>query len=926
MNLPRTARGARGLLSLLVTYAVLSAALVLSPLTWGAVSAQAAEDDLVQVQLDSVAPAVAGPGTEVRLEGTLRNLGAAPTPVHSVRVSTAYRGLDTRGAVQEWAETGLLETDVVLGQDHIGVAVAPGSTVHWFVDIPADEFDPSFEFATLPLRVDVLATGPDEDAGGSGAGASDDGEGSDGQQDADGGQESGDLAASTTVPGAEVRTYLPWIDAEAAEFNPVQIAWLAPLTLPGDADLVSVDETQRSDAWLDAIGPDSRTVALLDGLAGTRATFVADPAVLEPLSPVASLAEVVQLPGDGEEPTSTPTSTDPAEAPTDDEALDPEPSDPEPTDPKPTDPEPTDAEAPGSDPPGAEPTGPGASDQPATPAPTGGPPSAGVQGSVGTDAPDATDAPGATPGPPDDGQAPTSDPGETPSDPGDDPAPTDDPEPPLPPAPPTVQSAVRDLGARIEQLPEGQLWWLPVGDTDAGALLDVGAAVEDIAELVGRAPANGLPAPGRTDVAWPLSAGVDDGTIESLRDVWSAAGGATGAAGADNGSLGAVVLPGRALEDSALTGSAVRTHSSGPQLLGYDERLSGIVAGSGEQGRAGHATQRFLAETLAIYQEGPATDRSLVVAIPRTAEADAAELQAMTAAAVGAPWLQETTASELLTAGAAAPASSVEAPPAGDSAGDPSTQDTDEIPADDQAPGAALGDLSAYSSPGETPLSASRLNRIELLRSRVTGVAQVVPDSEAARRTWMRVLDRQFSASWRSAPDDWEIPVEVAEDLASEITGGLTINPTTINLYADEGLMQITVVNELPIPIEGLQMQVNPGNGRLRVLGQPDPITIGPESRATVQFRAKAVAAGQVPLHTSLSTPNGTQIGAAEETVVRVQPTGVWIYWLLGGVAGVILVLGLWRALRPAGTRRDAEPTDPSEQNVAADGPDAETP
>ncbi|USQ80078.1 DUF6049 family protein [Ornithinimicrobium faecis] len=893
MSLHRTARRTRGLLVLLMAYAVLAAAVVAAPLTWGASSASAADDDLLHVQLEQVSPAIVGPGTEVRLEGTLQNLGATPAPVHAVRVSTAYRGLDTRGAVQDWAEEGLLETPIALGEDHIGVAIAPGSTVHWFVDIPADELEPGFEFATLPLRVEVLATGPAPDTDNEDTGESTDE--SPGTEDTD---SEGTDSETTVVPGAQVRTFLPWTDAEDPEFNPVQIAWLAPITLPGNPDLVAVDDARRSDAWLNAIGPDSRTLELLDGLADTSATFVVDPGVIEPLDPVASLTEVVELPGDQEEPSESP-----------------EPTDPKPTDPEPTDPEPTDS----------EPTGSESTD---SPEPTGSEsaPSAGVQGSVATTGPGggATQAPG-------DGEAPTSAPADPPSTPieGDDPV--------EPPTPPTIQSAVRDLGNRIEQVPEGRLWWLPVGDTDVGGLLEAEASVDDIAELVGAAPSGGLPAPGRTDLAWPLSEDFSDAMIGSLLQVWSAAGGATGAAGADNGSLGAVVLPNSTLDDTVLTGSAVRTHSAGPQLIGYDERLSGIVAGSGEPEQAGHATQRFLAETLAIYQEGPATDRSLVVAIPRTAAADADQLQALTSAAARAPWLQETTASELLTDAAQAPPATVQQadPPSADAEqadpeqADPDATDPDPIDADpteDQVTVAALGDLSAYSDPGESPLTPSRLARIDLTRSKVTGVSEIVPGSEAVRRTWMHVLDRQFSASWRAAPQDWEIPVEVAEDLASEITTGLTINPTTINLYADEGLMQITVVNELPIPIEGLQMQVDPGNGRLRVLGQPDPITIGPESRATVQFRAKAVAAGQVPLHTSLSTPNGTQIGSAEETVVRVQPTGVWIYWLLGGVAGVILVLGLWRALRPAGTRRDAEPTDPSTGNVPTSASDVETP
>lgn len=846
MSLPRTTRLARGSLTLLLTYAVLAAAVVIAPLAWGPASARAEEDVLLELHLDPVSPAIARPDTEVRLSGTLSNLSTESAPVHSIRVSTAYRGLDTRAAVQEWAETGPLDTPIVLAEDHIGVALAPGSRVHWFVDVPADALQPGFEFATLPVRVEVMATGPDP---------------------LEQTEEGVEPTVGTTVPGAELRTYLPWASVEETAFNPVRLAWVASLALPADADLVDPDDQTRAAAWATAIGPTSRARQLLDALSGTQATFLVDPALTEPLDPVASLTEAVEQPGEDEDDTTQTPTEDPAPSQTPPSATT-----------------------------GADTTGPDAPGAATTEAPASGttqPTTAGAQ----------TELPGSASGtatPPADTDAPTTAPSEDQDDPTT--------EPDQPPTPPTTQGAVRDLTAAITQLPEERLWWLPVGDTDTVALLDAGTDVTDIAALVGRAPARELAAPGRTDVAWPVSEEFSDGTVESLQQVWAAAGGATGTAGQGNGELGAVVLPGSVFEEALLTGSAVRSHASGVQLIGYDERLSGIAAASGTEGQDGRAAQRFLAETMAVYQEGPASDRSLVVAIPRTATIDADALRAVTDAAATAPWLQETTVGDLVSE-VDAPATTVQQPAIATD-GDPEQEDV-------AGAGPGLGDLTAYSRAGESPLSGSRVSRVETARERVAGASEILAGSAAARRTWSRVLDRQYSVGWRAATQDWAAPLEDAEEVAREILSGLSINPTTINLYADEGLMQITVTNELSVPIEGLQMRVEPGNGRLRVLGQPDPITIGPESRATVQFRARAVAAGQVPLHTSLSTPNGTQVGSVEETVVRVQPTGVWIYWLLGGVAGVILVLGLWRALRPSGTRgRDSATT-------SAPGPEA---
>jgi hypothetical protein len=41
---------------------------------------------------------------------------------------------------------------------------------------------------------------------------------------------------------------------------------------------------------------------------------------------------------------------------------------------------------------------------------------------------------------------------------------------------------------------------------------------------------------------------------------------------------------------------------------------------------------------------------------------------------------------------------------------------------------------------------------------------------------------------------------------------------------------------------------------------------------------------------------------------VRVTPTGDWIYWGLGGLAGAILLLGIWRSVR-RGPRETPQPT-----------------
>lgn len=854
--------------ALFMAYAVLLGLTLLAPTAW-VPQAQAAEAGL-SIHVSTVRPAIAGPGVDVQVMGTLTNPGTEPASVHSVRVSTARRGLDTRESVAAWAQEGGGETPVVLAEDQIASMVAPGAQVTFFAQIPADTIDPGFDFATLPVRIELMA-------------------------DPDG----GDPTQETPQVGGELRTFLPWRAAEPDTFNPIEVAWVAPLTLPGGPDLVAADASTRDTAWSAAIGPSSRTTALLDGLADTQATFMVDPALLEPLDPVTSLTDGILTPGE-----EAPTAPSPTAPSTSESTEVPEP----PTSTS----RPPAGTPPAATPPAATPQA-GSSAEP-TGASTSDPTGAGAGPATGD-----TSSPGGPPNSP--GAATSPDATEVTSpnasevtDPG---SPEETPPPIVPSTPVATEAAVLALAERLEQVSPERLWWLPVGDTDVGALLDLGVEPQAVADLVARPPAPAADLPGRADVSWPLSTDARDALISSLADIWVQAGDAMGAQGHGGGSLAGVVLPGAVLTDERLTSTAIRAHTSGPLLIGYDERLSGIVAASEEPGQDGPSVQRFLAESLAIYQEQPAADRSLVVALPRSATPSAETLRALTSAGQSAPWLSETSLDSLMGQASGEAPLTLPARPGSDSGaagqeGDPGTNPP-------QAPGTGLA---AYSIPGDSPLTPHRVTQLEQARERLVGASQIVPGSESSLATWQRVLDRQYSARWRQDDTGWGQQTERASALSAEILTGLHINPTTINFLADEGLIRITVTNDLPVPIEGLTMNVSPGNARLRVLAQPEPITIGPQSRATVQFRARAIAAGQVPLNTTLTTPNGTLVGEVERTQVRVQPTGVWIYWLLGGVAGVILVLGLVRALRPR--PRGAAGTASPDTNVAASEPDTE--
>ena len=444
-----------------------------------------------------------------------------------------------------------------------------------------------------------------------------------------------------------------------------------------------------------------------------------------------------------------------------------------------------------------------------------------------------------------------------------------------------VEQAQVDLETALATLEDDQLWWLPVADPDLAALIDIGTDPADAAEIMTRTLPESvllsqpLLESGRHDIAWPEWAGVQPAQLEALRSIWP-----------DTQELSAAVVPSTAVAVAA-NSAAGRLPVDGAELalLGVDTTLAGLLAQAPPPERDGETVQRLVAETLAFYQQSPARERTLALAPPRGTAIDPQTLDAVTAALADAPWLQQT------------PAATALAQP-------PRAQLTGTVLLD-----GAPGDPAAYPLPQPSPLSQPLLAEIEQLRGTVAEIATVLTD-EAAVGRWGLVLDGLVSTRWRLDRAAWRTPLNHVEDQVDAVLAGVQVNPTTVNFLADEGLIQVTVVNTLPIEVEDLRLNIEPGNARIRVIEPPEPFGIAAESRATVQFRARAVAAGEVPVKAYLTTPTGLALGEEQVMQVRVQPTGVWIYWLLGGAAGVILVLGIGRALRrPAPAEADPGPT-----------------
>jgi hypothetical protein len=346
---------------------------------------------------------------------------------------------------------------------------------------------------------------------------------------------------------------------------------------------------------------------------------------------------------------------------------------------------------------------------------------------------------------------------------------------------------------------------------------------------------------------------------------------------------------------SGFSGQAPRRTGSGLSLLAWDDTLSTLSTQTTTAAEGALTTQRFVAETAAILGESPGVARSFLVAMPRTLDPAVSALQQVLGTLAQTPWVQLVTTSDLQQQAA--------------------TQDP--------VASTSKGTWSGY---GEPQVDAVRLARITEERRTTGEVASVLgPNGAAYRNQLWTMLDQLPSVRWRTNAAEQDRLDALVSGAASAATRGISVAPQTTNFLADEGTLQVTVVNDLGVEVDGVRLVLDPTNPRLRIVAQPDPIQIGANSRAVVPVRAEALAAGLVPVNATLTTGDGTPIGVPGTITVRANPPGYLFYIVGGAIVALILVFGIVRTLRrsrSAGRARSAAltaPPDPASPAPAVD-------
>ena len=423
------------------------------------------------------------------------------------------------------------------------------------------------------------------------------------------------------------------------------------------------------------------------------------------------------------------------------------------------------------------------------------------------------------------------------------------------------------------------IWSLPYADPDLAALGasgSVSGAAAYLKALVERAVAT----PQATvTTAWPV-----DGTLRPAGRVGLLASGFP-TPGPRVTLVAASSLSGRSGYSTTAPGRTV----GGLPTVAYDDTLSAVLAGATTPGRAALATQRILAETLAIVDEQAGTPRSFAVLPPRGFAPDPVGLDRLLGAVSSAPWVTVGSGDALLAAASAAAKSTAA------TTGTPSgTADGTAT----QVPATALNPASVAA----VLLNASAVDRL----AGVLGADPAEAEDLAAR--WQDGLDQSLSARWRGSSG---LSAYLSSALApvTKVTTGLRVLPGTLNFLAEQGAVQIVVVNDLDTAVRGLTLVLQPQNARVVILDPPVPLTVRAHSKATVRVEVRALAAGPVPMTAVLRAGDGSPVGASGEILLRANPPAGWWGWAFAGLNGALFVVGLVRSLRRKRSRVDLDAT-----------------
>lgn len=390
-----------------------------------------------------------------------------------------------------------------------------------------------------------------------------------------------------------------------------------------------------------------------------------------------------------------------------------------------------------------------------------------------------------------------------------------------------------------------------------------------------------------TDFAWPVEGAVD----AEIASVATSAGASHIIARSDS----------LVSENQPHTPTAARPVGGGTTALVADAALSRLFEGDmASTGRSTRAQQELLGQTLAITQEAPATERSLVLAPQRTPTADQAQAMADAVALLEeeADWVRLTDLTE-----------AAEAQP--------------DAHANQQLP--SVADYPQHLREQELPTSAFQSMRetqrtVEDFQPILTRPDRVVP-------LFGNAIRREMSTSWRGAPASAaEYRSSVQSDLEALTERVHLIQKSRITLSGRSATIPVTVQNSLVQDVQGLELRLTSSRRLGLEVSEAQELTVNGGHSQSVKFSTTARANGRTFLEAQLYTLDGKPYGEPMRFQADVTSITSAVMMVIAGGLLLVVLAGVrmyTQRKRAASVATAGGPAGESETDTSADGPDS---
>lgn len=437
---------------------------------------------------------------------------------------------------------------------------------------------------------------------------------------------------------------------------------------------------------------------------------------------------------------------------------------------------------------------------------------------------------------------------------------------------------------------------LPYADPDLASLAHNGSGLAGVDTALGRARAAGtLTVEGRLSVdvkdnfAWPYQGYLDQPTAAVAQKLGASVLLVNGAAMPERTSL-------------PFTPSAARQIANGQTAVVADSTVSGLFQSDlNTQQLQTQATQRFLAETLAITLQQPNVQRTLLVLPPRDMTADTAQTLAASikSARDDGKWISTTTVSSIAA-----------------------------YPADPKAATAVPSASSYPENLKSSELTAGELGDVSGMQQGVDRLLRILTNAQRVNGPFNAAMDRSMSTAWRSQQQAGQKFRGNAQSYLNQLSNAVAIQPKSqiTTMPGNSGLLQVSVKNGLTQTVTNLQLRLTSKQpNRLRVVNEAVTVQLDPGHSATLVFGAQAAATGTTQMTAQLLTMGPDSAPYGPEMTFKVQvtnvPSGVW--WVVGAGGVLVLLAGVRIYLkRKTRTGEDEDPDAPLAQPEGTDEAD----